>query len=63
MNIWATWCPPCRAEMPAIQQAYAAYHDRGFTVLAVNQREDATDITPRGGRARNPGTPPASWLA
>jgi len=46
INIWATWCPPCRAEMPAIQQAYTAYHERGFTVLAVNQREDATTITP-----------------
>lgn len=46
INVWATWCPPCRAEMPAIQQAYAAYHERGFVVLAVNQREDATAITP-----------------
>ena len=46
INVWATWCPPCRAEMPAIQQAYAAYRDRGFMVLAVNQREDATAITP-----------------
>ena len=46
INIWATWCPPCRAEMPAIQQAYAAYHERGFAVLAINQREDATTITP-----------------
>ena len=46
INIWATWCPPCRAEMPAIQQAYASYRDRGFIVLAVNQREDATTITP-----------------
>jgi cytochrome c biogenesis protein CcmG, thiol:disulfide interchange protein DsbE len=46
INIWATWCPPCRAEMPAIQQAYAEYRDRGFIVLAVNQREDATAITP-----------------
>jgi cytochrome c biogenesis protein CcmG, thiol:disulfide interchange protein DsbE len=46
INIWATWCPPCRAEMPAIQQAYVEYHDRGFTVLAVNQREEATAITP-----------------
>ena len=46
INVWATWCPPCRAEMPAIQQAYAEYHDHGFTILAVNQREDATTITP-----------------
>src|SRR5512138_1470931 len=27
INIWATWCPPCRAEMPAIQQAFAEYRD------------------------------------
>jgi peroxiredoxin len=46
INVWATWCPPCRAEMPAIQQAYGAYRDRGFTILAVNQREDAAAITP-----------------
>jgi peroxiredoxin len=46
INVWATWCPPCRAEMPAIQQAYAAYRDRGLIVLAVNQREEATAITP-----------------
>jgi peroxiredoxin len=45
INIWATWCPPCRAEMPAIQEAYTAYRDRGFIVLAVNQREDAAAIT------------------
>jgi peroxiredoxin len=45
INVWATWCPPCRAEMPAIQQAYAEYRDRGFIVLAINQREDADAIT------------------
>ncbi len=41
INIWATWCPPCRAEMPTIQATYEQYHDRGFVVLAVNQAEDA----------------------
>jgi peroxiredoxin len=40
VNFWATWCPPCRAEMPAIQEVYEAYRDQGFTVLAVNQREN-----------------------
>ncbi len=40
VNVWATWCPPCRAEMPMIQSAYAQYADQGFTVLAINQRED-----------------------
>lgn len=39
VNFWGTWCPPCRAEMPAIQAAYERYHDRGFTVLAVNTGE------------------------
>lgn len=44
VNIWATWCPPCRAEMPAIQSVYARYRDEGFTVLAVNQREEASVV-------------------
>lgn len=39
VNIWATWCPSCRAEMPAIEAVYQRYRDRGFTVLAVNQME------------------------
>jgi thiol-disulfide isomerase/thioredoxin len=44
VNVWATWCPPCRAEMPMLQAAYAQYREQGFTVLAVNQREDAATI-------------------
>jgi cytochrome c biogenesis protein CcmG/thiol:disulfide interchange protein DsbE len=36
LNFWATWCPPCRAEMPAFQQAYADYEDQGFVIVAVN---------------------------
>ncbi|GAB4419804.1 MAG: TlpA disulfide reductase family protein [Anaerolineales bacterium] len=36
VNLWATWCPPCRAEMPAMQKLYAEYKDQGFVVLAVN---------------------------
>ncbi|MCS6842167.1 MAG: TlpA family protein disulfide reductase [Roseiflexus sp.] len=44
INFWATWCPPCRAEMPAIQQAYDRFRDQGFLVLAVNQQEDAASV-------------------
>jgi cytochrome c biogenesis protein CcmG/thiol:disulfide interchange protein DsbE len=44
VNVWATWCPPCRAEMPMIEAAYAQYREQGFTVLAVNQREDARTV-------------------
>jgi peroxiredoxin len=44
INVWATWCPPCRAEMPAIQTVYEQYRERGFTVIAVNIREDADTV-------------------
>jgi len=44
INVWATWCPPCRVEMPTIQAAYEQYHDQGFTVLAVNLQEDPSAV-------------------
>jgi peroxiredoxin len=36
VNLWASWCPPCRAEMPAIEHTYQTYKDRRFMVLAIN---------------------------
>ncbi len=44
INFWATWCPPCRAEMPAIQQVYETYRDQGFTVLAVDVQEGKAQV-------------------
>lgn len=36
VNVWASWCSPCRQEMPAMQQIYQKYNEMGFTILAVN---------------------------
>ncbi len=36
LNFWATWCPPCRAEMPTMEQAYQAYRGQGLEILAVS---------------------------
>jgi peroxiredoxin len=41
INFWATWCAPCRLEMPAMQQMHAEYQSKGFEVLAINIESDA----------------------
>lgn len=48
INLWATWCPPCRAEMQTIQEVYDEYKDEGFTVLAVNMtyQDDPLAVMP-----------------
>ncbi|NIS83002.1 MAG: redoxin domain-containing protein [Anaerolineales bacterium] len=44
INFWATWCGPCRLEMPAIQSRYERYKDDGLVVLAVDFDEPAGDV-------------------
>ncbi|WP_052345762.1 redoxin domain-containing protein [Paucisalibacillus sp. EB02] len=39
LNFWASWCYPCRNEMPLIQDSYDSYKDQGLEVLAINFRE------------------------
>jgi peroxiredoxin len=48
VNLWATWCPPCRAEMPTIEKIYNEYKDRGFIVLAVDMtyQDDPANVAP-----------------
>jgi cytochrome c biogenesis protein CcmG, thiol:disulfide interchange protein DsbE len=36
INLWASWCPPCKAEMPDMQSVYEAYQEQGFLILAIN---------------------------
>ena len=41
LNLWASWCPPCRAEMPDLERFQAEYAGRGVVVIGVNQGESA----------------------
>lgn len=43
VNLWATWCPPCRDEMPSMEALHQRFKDKGFVLLAVSEDE--------GGRA------------
>lgn len=42
INFWATWCGPCRKEMPLLEQIQKKYAPLGFTMLGVNVEEDTT---------------------
>lgn len=46
LNVWATWCGPCRMELPIVQKMYDRYSDRNFVVLAVNIDADRRRIDP-----------------
>ena len=42
INFWASWCAPCRQEMPLLEDLYKRYKDGGFTLLGVNVEEDSS---------------------
>ena len=39
VNFWATWCPPCRKEMPDLNTLYQRFKDQGFVILAISDEE------------------------
>jgi peroxiredoxin len=41
VNFWATWCPPCRKEMPDLETLYERFKDKGFVILAISDEEQA----------------------
>jgi thiol-disulfide isomerase/thioredoxin len=45
LNFWASWCPPCREEMPEIVAAYERYKDEGLIVIGVNLQEPSDIIS------------------
>jgi peroxiredoxin len=44
LNFWATWCPPCLAEIPAMEQLNEALGNKNFVMLAINVDEDLEDL-------------------
>lgn len=44
LNIWATWCAPCREETPDLQELYEKYSDRGFVILGVSVDEQGESV-------------------
>jgi peroxiredoxin len=44
VNFWATWCGPCRKEMPLLEQIHRKYAPLGFTLLGINVEEDTTHM-------------------
>lgn len=44
VNFWATWCPPCRREMPSMERLSQRLKEEPFIILAVNQQEEADQV-------------------
>ncbi len=46
VNFWATWCPPCKEEMPSMDRLYRRYKEHGFTILAISIDTNTAAVAP-----------------
>ncbi|MCB0101625.1 MAG: TlpA family protein disulfide reductase [Anaerolineales bacterium] len=44
VNNWATWCPPCKAEMPSLEKYYQAHKEEGFTIVAISAGDTQAEV-------------------
>jgi len=45
VNNWATWCPPCKAEMPTLEQYYETHESEGFTIIAIEAGDGKDQVS------------------
>jgi thiol-disulfide isomerase/thioredoxin len=45
VNNWATWCPPCKAEMPTLETYFKKHNDQGFTIVAIEAGSPPEDVS------------------
>ncbi|MBI1388764.1 MAG: redoxin domain-containing protein [bacterium] len=39
VDFWATWCPPCKAEIPHLREAYKKFHDKGLEIISISNEK------------------------
>ena len=44
VNLWATWCPPCKEEMPTLEAFYNRHKEEGFEIIAINDGDPMADV-------------------